>query len=428
MGFGEKPDLATGRTLDLDKTYRIIIKKAVEAAGLECVRADDVVHSGPIETPMYQLLLDADVVVADLSTSNPNAIYELGVRHALRPHTTIVMAEKQYKFPFDLGHQLVRAYEHLGKGIDAEEAEQVREELTAAIKKLLASPAVDSPVYTFLPRLQAWDARMPATALAAAVASVAAPAAVAVAAAVDAPVVAPPADEQAASTLLDMFYECRKDGDWAGAVRVLRKLLEKRPNDAFLKQQLALATYKSKKPDAATAFEEAKTILTELAPHVNNDHETLGLWGGLHKRLWELHQRREDLEEAIWAHEKGFYLREDHYNGINLAFLLNVRAAISPPREATADTVVAERVRRRVAAVCEKRLETPIKDDEGNVDQEETFWVRASLVEALIGSGDTPQGSVLRAAVVGEAPEPWMAESMNEQLTKLENLLAQAPA
>ena len=59
---------------------------------------------------MYELLLDADLVIADLSTSNANALYELGVRHALRPSTTIVIAEKQFKFPFDISHLLVRPY------------------------------------------------------------------------------------------------------------------------------------------------------------------------------------------------------------------------------------------------------------------------------------------------------------------------------
>jgi hypothetical protein len=38
-----------------------------------------------IDVPMYEQLLEADVVATDLSTSNRNAIYELGVRHALRP-------------------------------------------------------------------------------------------------------------------------------------------------------------------------------------------------------------------------------------------------------------------------------------------------------------------------------------------------------
>ena len=79
MGFGKKTDFETGRTLDLDKSYRNIIKPAVEAAGLKCIRADEIVHSGLIDVPMYEQLLNADVVVADLSTSNKNAFYELGV-------------------------------------------------------------------------------------------------------------------------------------------------------------------------------------------------------------------------------------------------------------------------------------------------------------------------------------------------------------
>ena len=106
MGFGKKTDYETGRTLDLDKSYKNLIKPAAERAGLRCVRADDIVHSGMIDVPMYEQLLNADVVVADLSTSNVNAFYELGIRHALRPRTTIVISEdgKSAKFPFDLNH------------------------------------------------------------------------------------------------------------------------------------------------------------------------------------------------------------------------------------------------------------------------------------------------------------------------------------
>ena len=56
MGFGQKTDLATGRVLDLDKSYRNIIKPAVTAAGYDCVRADEIQHSGVIDVPMYELL------------------------------------------------------------------------------------------------------------------------------------------------------------------------------------------------------------------------------------------------------------------------------------------------------------------------------------------------------------------------------------
>jgi len=36
-GFGVKVDYKTNRSLDLDKTYKII-RRAVDAAGLECIR------------------------------------------------------------------------------------------------------------------------------------------------------------------------------------------------------------------------------------------------------------------------------------------------------------------------------------------------------------------------------------------------------
>src|SRR5215210_8193044 len=89
MGFGIKTDYATGRKLDLNKSYRLLIKPVIESKGLECVRADEIRHSGLIDVPMYQELLKADVVIADLSTANANAFYELGIRHALCPRTTI---------------------------------------------------------------------------------------------------------------------------------------------------------------------------------------------------------------------------------------------------------------------------------------------------------------------------------------------------
>src|SRR3954452_12491253 len=92
MGFGKKPDYGKkARTLDLDATYKAIIKPAVTAAGLKCIRADEVMQSGVIDVKMYELLLRSDLVIADISTANANAIYELGVRHALRPFRTIII-------------------------------------------------------------------------------------------------------------------------------------------------------------------------------------------------------------------------------------------------------------------------------------------------------------------------------------------------
>jgi hypothetical protein len=371
---------------------------------------------------MYELLLEADIVIADLSTANPNAIYELGVRHALRPHTTIIMAESQFKFPFDLSHIVIRPYEHLGKGIDAEHAEKVREELKAAITKLLAQPDVDSPVYQFLPQLRAWNAGV-APILEAVVGAVAEGAQPAAAAA------ASSGDESSIAELMETFRDAKKDSEWESAIRSLKKLIDKRPNDPYFQQQLALATYKSKKPDPVTALNAAKEILEKLRPHESTDPETLGLWGAIHKRLYEVTNDTAALDESIWAYEKGFYVKNDYYNGINLAFVLNVRAAnTADPEEATADVVQARRVRRNVAAITRKLLAAGMKDDDGKVDADETFWVQASLAEALVGSGQSEEAAKLREELAKTAPAPWMIESMNDQLGKLEALLVTPPA
>jgi len=407
MGFGTKTDFQQQKTYDLDKSYRIIIKKAVEEAGLECIRADDIIHSGIIDKPMYELLLGADVVVADLSTTNANAIYELGVRHALRPHTTIVIAEKNFKFPFDIGHLLVRPYKHLGEGIDAEDAEAAREELKKAILELVEKKEADSPVYVFLPTL-----REPTVGESKEAASITA-----------APATTAP--DQTVSLLRDMFQEARGASNWAEAKMFLEKLKTKLPGDPFITQQLALATYKGKLPDAKSALAEAQKILSELQPRTSNDPETLGIWGAIHKRLWELESKPEDLDESIRSYGKGFHLKDDYYNGINYAFMLNVRASVTPAGpDAIADFVWAGRVRRRVIELCEERLAAGVKDDEGNVDREQLFWLRATLIEALVGTGQTAQAELKKDEAIKEAPESWMAGSLQEQLEKIEKLLA----
>jgi len=411
MGFGKKTDLATGRLLDLDKTYRIIIKQAVEECGVECIRADDIIHSGLIDVPMYELLLKADLVIADLSTANPNALYELGVRHALRPHTTIVMAEDQFKSPFDVSHILIRPYQHLGPGIDAEEAATVREGLKKAIVKLLDQPDVDSPVYRFLPDLREWNT------LVAAQQQQAAPAAAAA---------AKEDDSGTVTELTAMFHEAKAASQWTMAASMLERILKRRPDDVYLTQQLALATYKSKKPDPIGALEAAKAILQKLQPQTSTDPETLGLWGAIHKRLYELTSERAHLDEAIRAYAKGFYVKNDYYNGINFAFLLNVRAAVSEARDAQADVVWAERVRNEVYEAGKQALAVKAKDNEPD-DPDETFWINASMVEALAGSGRKAEADALRASIVPTARESWMVETMDGQLQKLDALLAAAP-
>ena len=145
MGFGKKKDPDTNRTIDMDATYKRIIRPAVEASGCKCIRADEIVEAGIIDRSMYALLYYADVVIADISTFNPNAIYELGVRHTLRPYSTIIIKEDEGKIPFDIGHDRILNYKHLGNEISDQEAKKCIPQLRDLIKSVVAEPRTDSP-------------------------------------------------------------------------------------------------------------------------------------------------------------------------------------------------------------------------------------------------------------------------------------------
>ena len=56
MGFGKKKDPDTNRTIDLDATYKKIIRPAVESAGCKCIRADEIVESGIIDRSMHSYI------------------------------------------------------------------------------------------------------------------------------------------------------------------------------------------------------------------------------------------------------------------------------------------------------------------------------------------------------------------------------------
>jgi tetratricopeptide (TPR) repeat protein len=441
MGFGKKTDFETGRTLDLDKTYRNIIKPAVKAAGLECIRADEIVHSGLIDVPMYKQLLNADVVVADLSTSNKNAYYELGVRHALKPYTTIILCEDGIKtFPFDVNHVAVRQYRHLGEGIDSEEVDRMRDMLASAIVTISQAekPDTDSPVYTFLNGLTP-------PALAAAMDAVAeAVAKSAPAVGVDPEDAAEPAaadpTTETHGVLMQQVDEAQKAGKFLKAKALLEIVRDQmKPEDAdapmkpeypYIIQRLALVTYKAKYDTAEEqidALREARSMLAELSPDISNDTETLGLWGAVHKRLWEQTGDRGALDEAVRGYERGFYLRNDYYNGINLAYLLNVRADNAASRaEAIADFVQAERIRREVLAICEAEMK-----DGGPSSDEQKYWILATEAEALLGVGDEKGAQQKFDEAVALIPDPkvnqWMKASTKEQMDKLRAFLARSP-
>lgn len=358
-GFGEKTDYQTGRKLDLNKTYQHLIKPVFDKLKITCFRACDVPISGVIDLSMYENILKADIVVADISTLNANAIYELGVRHALKPQSTIVIAEDQLAYPFDVNHILISRYEHLGKDIGASEVERFTTELTKLVNTILATPKVDSPVYTFLANL-----KPPAFTTeekqqireSAAVAS---------------------ANNDSIITLLKEAEDFKKQEKFEEAIQKLNQAKQMDPNNPFIVQRIALITYKSKKPDTITALKEAIKILEPLSPATTNDAETLGLCGAINKRLHEETGFTMFLDNAKIFYERGFIVSKDYYNGINYAYLLLLSASLANnENEKITDITNAQRVRSKTKKIC-----TDLMNQQTFLDMTDRVWILLTLAE-----------------------------------------------
>jgi hypothetical protein len=153
MPFGEKSIPGEpARTYDFDKVYRVIIRRAIQDAGMEPIRADEQTGSHVIHSEMFRELRDRTVVLADLSLGNPNVYYELGIRHVLSPGGTVLICREGTELPFDVRLSRVVFYRYGGRDLDWESVEETIPRLSAALQTArLRKP--DSPVHALLERV-----------------------------------------------------------------------------------------------------------------------------------------------------------------------------------------------------------------------------------------------------------------------------------
>ena len=128
--------------------YEKMIKPVLVDCGYNPKRADELNYPGNIMADIIRSLAKADLVVADLSGQNPNVHYELGVRHALFPHGTIPIINKEHQLPFD-----VSQYRAIFYSTDLEGADDFRHllrEKIAAFENKKKEDRSDNPVHDVL--------------------------------------------------------------------------------------------------------------------------------------------------------------------------------------------------------------------------------------------------------------------------------------
>ncbi len=144
--FGEKGGI------DFERVEAELIAPALARLHIAGRTTGDVIEAGNIREDMFQLLLVSDVVVADISIDNPNAYYELGIRHALKEKRTFLIRAQGMAnaVPFDLRTDRYLTY-------DAARPGDALEQLCAGLAATIASERQDSPVFRVLPELREPD-------------------------------------------------------------------------------------------------------------------------------------------------------------------------------------------------------------------------------------------------------------------------------
>jgi tetratricopeptide (TPR) repeat protein len=402
--FGTKPR-SEGGLIDHDQIYQRGVRPALEGLGLEVIRADEM--SGAIVMKsVFDALVSSDVMIADITGGNPNVMYELGVRHALRRGVTVMIMAAGAHIPYNISYSPVVSYELDFDGrLRDDAADSLRDALSRIVREALVRITIDSPVYQFYPNL-----------------------------AVDLPVdlvsaearrgVQPqlpqdPTSPAAAQDPLALINELRRLRDasaWEELVRFAATLPPDVANAPEAIQVVALALNRLGRQDEAIAS------IQSLIDETGGDAESYGILGRIYK---DRHRRTEDpkdLDAAIRTYQTGFEMQpSEFYPGMNA---LALRVSRNSPDDQREISTLLPRVRRAV----ESRLSISGGD----------YWTVASALELACIDRDWETADALVSRVTAsQVLSPWMIDSTAAQLSsystamndsdqrRLENVLLQ---
>jgi Tetratricopeptide Repeats-Sensor len=425
----------TKQGIDFNRMQRELITPVLQAAKITGATTEAIARAGNIRTDMFEQLLLADVVIADISIHNANVYYELGVRHSLRPRTTILIRARRDEVPFDLRTDRYLEY-------DPENPSEAQANLTEAVRQSLASKAPDSPVFLLLPALEPTDVAnfrpIPAE-FSEAVSSARR--------AEDLPMLAVLADEAAefewglAALRLIARAQLALRG-WPDARATCEAIRSRRPEDP--EANLLLATIYDRLGDPVASMAALERVTAAGALTTAQQAEALALKGRNVKNLWiadwrnvppERRQaaalRSAQLESARVAYDEAFLLDQNHwYSGINALALLSVTTALAASQpgvfaerfddedEAAAELRRLERERVELSAAVRRSLSAEAFRSRG---QPYDVWADLTRADLLLLSSDNP-GRVAaayeraRARMAAEGGGGFPADSAAQQI------------
>lgn len=293
MGFATKKIPNTNIEVNLDDTYNYLIKptlKEMELVAVNCneqhkyaYRCDEIFTTEAINETFIRNIYLADIVVADITTLNQNAIYELGMRHAMKPKSTIILCDKntlQNNSFFDLTFSPHITYDS-EKQKDIDEINRVSDILKNVIETCKKSDDdyIDSPVFSYGIYKQAMSIVQPNQI----------------------------SDTLSLRHLLNQGQKLIENEQYESAEKIYEKIIEDyKYDDVEVYCSYILSMYKKDLSE-----DNLKKSFKMLQKYINLEstvcENALGIAAAIHLRLFGLTRQENDLYLAIEYYRKGMY-------------------------------------------------------------------------------------------------------------------------
>jgi len=403
MPFGIKAN-ADGSMINFDRVYQDLIAPAVRNAELEPLRADQEITGGIIHKPMFERLILCPFAIADLTSANANVYYELGVRHAFKPFSTIQIIAEGSRLPFDVQMLRTIPYSLGADGVpDPAKASATSSAITSFLKEARKG-ANDSPIFQLIDDLAVPNLGHLKTDVFRDQVDYSEKIKVKLADARRSPQKADAVravekdlgkiSELEAGVAIDLMLSYRAVSAWENMVKLIQQFSAPLAQTVIVREQLGLALNRLKRRD------EAQQVLQKLIEERGPSSETCGILGRVYKDQWEDATKSGNtllakgyLDKAIKMYLQGFESDwRDAYPGINTITLMELR---NPPDD------------RRKELIPVVRYAVQRKIEKGKPD----YWDYATLLELAVLEGNQDAATQSLSDALANVREKWEPET-----------------